>query len=188
MDIRESTTILKKARAGDAGAAEQLIPLLYDELHAVAVRFFRKERTDHTLQPTALVHEAYLRLVDQDGVEAQDRAHFLALAARLMRQILIDHARHRRSQKQGGMRVRVPLNDVYPVSDEDAADLLALQDALAALEELDERKARVVELRFFSGLTAEETAEVLGVSLGTVERDWRFSRAWLQRELSRGVK
>ena len=180
-----TTRILKDVRRGDSSAAEKLFPLVYDELRSLARRELRNERAGHTLQPTALVHEAYLRLVDQNGVEWQDRAHFLGFAARVMRQVLVDHARRRHAQKREG-GIRVTLSDAVKSSDEtDGHDLLDLDDALGRLRELDERKSRIIELRYFGGLGDKETAEVLEVSVTTVERDWRMARAWLLRELSR---
>ena len=173
-------------RRGDANALDRLIPLLYRELHRIAKAAMRGERQGHTLKPTALVNEAYLRLVDFRRLEWQDRAHFLAVSARLMRQILIDHARAHRYQKRGGGAVKVTLEEDIAVPSERGRDLVALDDALEALSQVDERKSRVIELRFFGGLTVEETAAVLSVSVDTVMRDWKLAKAWLLRELGGG--
>lgn len=178
------TKLLQAMEAGDPTAADRLIPLLYDELRVLAGRLMRAERPDHTLQPTALVHEAYLRLVDQRQVQWQGRAHFLGLAARMMRRVLVDHARARATAKRGGEQVRVTLDDETLASDERGLELLALDEALERLAEEDPRAGRVVELRFFGGLTVEETAGVLETSPVTVKRDWQYARAWLSRALS----
>jgi RNA polymerase sigma-70 factor (ECF subfamily) len=185
-DGPDVTRLLQAWGAGDAGALEQLAPAVYDELHRVASRFMRNERPGQTLQTTALVNEAYLRLVDGGKVRWQDRAHFFAVAANMMRRILVDRARARTSAKRGGVRQRVPLEDgVIPAPDRDA-DLIGLDDALHLLAETDKRKARVIELRFFGGLSVEETGEVLGVSSQTVLRDWNLAKAWLAREMKSG--
>lgn len=173
-------------RCGDEIAFERLIPLVYRELHRVARAAMRGERTGHTLEPTALVNEAYLRLVDLRRLNWQDRAHFLAVSARLMRQILIDHARAHRYQKRGGGAVKVTLDGNIAVSSEPGRDLVALDDALEALSRVDERKSRVIELRFFGGLTVEETATFMSVSVDTIMRDWKLAKAWLLRELAGG--
>ena len=162
---------------------EALVALLYDELRALASTLLRNERLAHTLQPTALAHEAWVKLVDADQVKWQGRAHFMALAARVMRRVLIDHARKRDAEKRGGGRRRVTLCDDTPVLGGSEIDLLALDEALTALAAVDARKSRVVELRFFSGMTMPEVAEALGVSLSTAEDDWFFARAWLGRRL-----
>ena len=162
------------------------MPLVQAELHRVARRCMYGERAGHSLQATALVNEAYLRLVDAQRVRWQDRSHFLAMSARLMRRVLVDHARARGYQKRGGAAVRVTLVEAIGGSDERPHDLVALDEALNALAKLDLRKSRVVELRFFGGLTAEETAHELGVSSDTVLRDWKLAKAWLLRELERG--
>lgn len=183
--------MLSDMQSGHRSAAEQLLPLVYDELRGLADRFLRRERRDHTLQPTALVHEAYLRLVHQDRVQWQGRAHFYAVAAQAMRRILINHARARDANKRGGERERVTLCDGnLPPSDHDSirsfsepVDLLALNDALHRLERMDERQCRVVELRFFGGLTVEEAAEALGISQRLVKLDWKMARAWLFQQL-----
>ncbi len=182
-DDPDVTTILKLARGGDASALDALLPLIYDELLGLARGCFRQEREDHTLQPTAVVHEAYARLVDQKVAGWDDRAHFFGVAARCMRQILIDHARRRGRDKRGGGRVAVTLHPDLEVADEHGIEILDLDEALGALQAHDERKARVVELRFFSGLATKEIAEELGVSVRTVEDDWYMARAWLKRRL-----
>jgi RNA polymerase sigma-70 factor, ECF subfamily len=159
------------------------MPLVHQELHQIAARCMRHERAGHSLQATALVNEAYIRLIDAQQVHWQDRTHFFAISARLMRRVLVDHARARLHQKRGAGAKQVTLVDGLGGSDERPHDVIALDDALAALGKLDERKARVVELRYFGGLSVEETAQVLGVSGGTVMREWKLARAWLIREL-----
>jgi RNA polymerase sigma factor (TIGR02999 family) len=180
--------LLARWREGDEQALEALLPLVYRELHDLAHRFLRRERPGHTLQSTALVHEAYLRLVDQGPVETRDRAHFVAVAARLMRQILVDYARRHGAAKRGADR-RVDLEAAADVADArgamQGADLVALDDALGGLARLDERQARIVELRYFGGMTNEETALVLGISPATVKREWNVAKAWLSREIRR---
>jgi RNA polymerase sigma factor (TIGR02999 family) len=173
-------------RNGDREALEQLMPLVYDELRRIADHYLRRERPDHTLQATALVHEVYLRLVDQKEVRWQDRAHFLAIAANLMRQILVNHAHHHRAAKRSGSRYTLSLNEAADMPEPTDVDLIALEDALQSLARLDPQKCRIVELRFFGGLTMEETAEVLGLSLRTVEREWRLAKAWLHSQVHRG--
>jgi RNA polymerase sigma factor (TIGR02999 family) len=160
-----------------------LIPLVYGELHLIAGRCMAGERAGHSLQATVLVNEAYLRLVDANDVSWHDRAHFLAVAARAMRRILVDHARVRRAQKRGGDAMRVTFDEALVVTNEPREDFASLDDALEALSAFDERKGRVVELRFFGGLSVEETASVLKVSPETVRRDWQLAKAWLQREM-----
>ena len=185
----EITSLLKAWSSGDSAALDRLTPLIYDELRHLAHRYMSHERAGQTLQATALVNEAYLRLVDVKGVDWQDRVHFLAVAARIMRRILIDAARSRASVKRGGQLERAdhskPIDfDQLPAAGSDrAAELCALDDALNSLGQLDARRAQVIELRFFGGLTVEETAEVLKVSPQTVMRDWKLARAWLAREL-----
>ena len=179
----EVTGLLLKWGQGNDSALERLIPLVYDELHRIARRHIGHEAIGHSLQPTALVNEAYLRLVAAHNVAWQDRTHFLAVSARIMRRILVDHARSRRYQKRGGDAVRVTFDEALVVSDESTQDLVALDDALVALGTFDERKSRVIELRFFGGLSVEETASVLDVSPDTVLRDWRLAKAWLRREM-----
>lgn len=181
---REHVTDLVVAGRGDPGAFDRLVPIVYDELRRLAGAYLRRERVDHTLQPTALAHEAWLRLVDATRVAWRDRAQFLAIAARTMRQILVDHARAHQAQKRGGDAVRVTLSDTPAGVGRPDLDVLAVEEALQALAELDERKARVVELRFFGGLTETEAAHALGVSQTTVENDWRFARAWLSGRLA----
>jgi RNA polymerase sigma factor (TIGR02999 family) len=185
----EITVLLKAWGNGDQAALEKLAPLVYEELRRLARRYMRQERAGHTLQGTALVNEAYMRLVDVAGVDWQDRAHFFAVAAQMMRRILIDAARARASDKRSGRAAHVahmePVDfDRFPAAGSDrAADLCALDDALQTLGQMDPRRAQVIELRFFGGLTVEETAEVLGISPQSVMRDWRLARAWLSREL-----
>ena len=168
---------------GDEDALERLIPLVHDEFHQIARRCMAGERAGHSLQATALVNEAYVRLVDGKAVAWHDRAHFLAVSARVMRRILVDHARARRYQKRGGDAVKVTFDEALVVTKEPREDFVALDDALEALAKFDERKSRVIELRFFGGLSVEETAAVLNVSPDTVMRDWRLAKAWLQREM-----
>lgn len=178
------TALLAEASAGRREALDRLIPIVYEELRQVAHRRLREERPDHTLNTTALVHEAYLKLVDIKRVEWRDRVHFFGVAASAMRRILIDHARTRNRAKRGGpQQTQVPLDAALAVSEDQDEHLIALDDALARLEAENARHGRVVECRFFAGLTLEETAEVLGTSLATVKRDWVFCRAWLNREL-----
>jgi RNA polymerase sigma factor (TIGR02999 family) len=168
---------------GDEAALERLIPLVHRELHQIARQCMAGERAGHSLQATALVNEAYLRLVDAAHVNWQDRAHFLAVAARTMRRILVDHARITVAQKRGGGATKVSFDDALVVAEEPRQDFIALDDALQALAAFDERKGRVIELRFFGGMSVEETAAVLGVGPDTVMRDWRIAKAWLQAEM-----
>lgn len=169
---------------GDKAALDLLIPLVDSELRWLAGHYMRRERPEHTLQTSALVNEAYLRLIDQKNVNWQNRAHFFGIAAKLMRQVLIDHARARQSAKRGGEAEQVSLDEMAIVSQERSAELLALDEALERLAAFDQRKARIVELRFFGGLNLEETAEVLGISSPTVQREWRSAKAWLHKSLS----
>jgi len=178
------TRILHDWTDGDQNAPERLMPFVYDELRRLAHSFLARERGAHTLQPTALVHEAYVRLVDQRSVNWQNRAHFYGLAASMMRRVLIDHARSHAAGKRGGTAVHLSLDDVEVPIEERAADFLALDEALRKLAEFDERKCRIVEMRFFAGLNDEEIAEVLGITTRTVLRDWQKARLWLYRELS----
>ncbi len=171
---------------GDQEAPENLIPLVYEELRRLARRHMRSERAGHTLQTTALVHEAYLKLIDSSRVQWQNRAHFYAVSAQLMRRILVDFARSRSKLKRGGDAIQVSLGEGLEISRERGADLVALDDALNTLTRLDPRQSRVVELRFFGGLSVEETAEALKVSPETVKRDWRLAKIWLLRELKQG--
>jgi len=184
---RDVTGLLQAWRSGDEQALERLIPVVLGELRLMAGRQMGGERDGHTLQPTALVNEVYLRLIDLRSMQWQDRAHFLAVAARLMRRVLVDHARARGAHKRGGAAHRVSLDDAFVVSDDDFEDVVAVHEALDRLAAIDERKARVVELRFFGGLNVEETAAVLSVSPETVKRDWRFARVWLMHELETGT-
>ena len=177
------TSLLLQWGKGDGSALERLVQLVHGELHRIARRCMAGERVGHSLQATALVHEAYMRLVDAHAVPWHDRNHFLAVAARTMRRILVDHARARQYQKRGGDGVKVSLDEALVVSGEPREDFVALNDALDALAAFDERKSRVIELRFFGGLTIEETAAILNVSPDTVMRDWRLAKAWLQREM-----
>ncbi len=180
------TQLLLAWSAGDQTALEQLIPLVYEELRRLAKHQMGRERSGHTLQTTALVNEAYLRLIDVSQVRWQNRAHFYAVAAQLMRRILVDFARARHNLKRGGAARRVSFDHALEVAEERSAEFLALDHALDALAALNQRQAQVVELRFFGGLSEAETAEVLKVSLPTVKRDWRLAKVWLLRELSKG--
>jgi RNA polymerase sigma-70 factor (ECF subfamily) len=183
-DMHEVTALLRAWRGGDEEALNALVPLVHDELRRIARRVVHGDRANRSVPATALVNEAFLRLVDVQHVDWQNRTHFLAMSARLMRRILVDLARARGAEKRGGGAVRVTF-DEHAMAGAPAADVIRLNDALDALAAMDERKARVVELRFFGGLTADETAAALGVSEKTVLRDWEFARAWLQRELTR---
>lgn len=178
------TALLLAWSHGNAAARDDLIPLVTDKLHDLARHYLRGERAGHTLQPTALVNEVYLRLVDRNRVSWSDRAHFFAFAASSMRRILVDHARARKSEKRGGGARRVTLSEAEAISGRDEIDLIDLDRALTALGNLDERQARLVELRYFGGLTIRETAEVLGVGTATVTRDWATAKAFLYRQLS----
>lgn len=169
---------------GDESARDQLIPLVYEELHRLAHKHIRKERPGHTLQTSALVNEAFVRLVDQKDVHWQNRTHFFAIAAQMMRRILVDYARSRRYAKRGGNAKQVTLNEELIMSDQRSEEVVALDEALGELANIDERKGKVVELRFFGGLSIEETADVLSVSPGTVMRDWTLAKAWLKRAMT----
>jgi RNA polymerase sigma-70 factor, ECF subfamily len=182
---KEITQLLQAWSAGDGQALEQLTPIVYQQLHRAAQRYMAGERPGHTLQATALVNEVYLRLVDCERVRWQDRAHFMAVSAQLMRRILIEFARSRGAQKRGGDAPVISLDEAPSVCSEPESDLLALDDALKALAAFDERKSKVVELKFFGGLSVEETAEVLKVSPETVVRDWRLAKSWLLREMNK---
>lgn len=175
----DATRLLKLVADGDPKAASELLPMLYAELRRMAEGQMRGQRSDHTLQPTALVHEAWMRLVDHDGRDFPSRSHFFALAAKAMRSILVDHARRRGAQKRGGKADRLPLDDNVALTEEDNQAILDLDNALERLAEFDPELARVVELRFFGGMSSEEAGEALGVSGRTVERSWRTARAWL---------
>ena len=181
---QDATLLLHAWGEGDTTALEKLTPLVHTELHRLARHYMRGERPDHTLQATALVNEAYLRLIDWKNARWQNRAHFAAVAAQLMRRILVDHARSRHYAKRGGGAQRVSLDDVVLVSEKRAPEVIALDDALRRLDAIDPRKGQVVELRFFGGLSVKETAEVLKVSPQTVLRDWDLAKAWLHREIS----
>jgi RNA polymerase sigma factor (TIGR02999 family) len=184
----EVSVLLTAWANGSEAARDELIPLIYDELRRLAGRHMAQERTDHTLQATALVNEVYVRLTDQRHLHWQNRAHFFALASRLMRRILVDHARAHQSVKRGGDARHVLLEEAMVVSEETAADLVALDDALSRLSAIDSRKSEVVELRYFGGLTFEEVAEVLKISPITVRRDWSTAKAWLYREIGAAGK
>jgi RNA polymerase sigma factor (TIGR02999 family) len=177
------TDLLMKASAGDSAALADVFPAVYHELRRLAQIQLRREPEGHTLSPTALVHEAYMRLIDHTRIQWKGRVHFMAIAATAMRRILVDRARRHRSVKRGGLRARVPIESVQLASDEGAELLLALDDALDRLKVLDARQAQVVEYRFFAGLTEEETAEALGIGLRTAKRDWAKARSWLYREI-----
>jgi RNA polymerase sigma factor (TIGR02999 family) len=181
----EITKLLKDWSGGDSTALDRVIPLVYDELHRLAHQHMRRERAGHLLQTSALINEAYLRLMEQPELNLENRTHFFGIAARLMRQILVDEARKRNSAKRGGDAIQVSLTEATNVAQEQAANVVALDDALKTLEGIDGRQSEIVELRFFGGLTIEETAKVLSVSPGTVMRDWTFARAWLRNEMSR---
>lgn len=178
------TQILSEIKGGSRQALDELLPLVYDELRRLAGSYLKNERSNHTLQPTALVHEAYLRLVDQRHVAWKNRAQFLALAAQMMRRILVDHARRGKMAKRSGRWRRVELESAALLGADADVHAVALHDLLNHLAEFDSRKSRVVELRYFGGLTLEETAHVLGVSAATVDREWRLARAWLRRQLT----
>lgn len=182
-ETHEVTLLLAKWAGGNQQALEELTPLVYRELRRLAANYLRKERQGHTLQPTALVHEAYLRLVDQSNPKWQNRSHFYGVAARLMRQILVDHARQRQAGKRAGSRVRVTLDHALSFQPERNGDLLALDSSLNALEKLDPRKCKAIELRYFGGLSLEEIARTLDVSAVTVRRDLRLAQAWLHNEM-----
>ncbi|HZH91056.1 MAG TPA: sigma-70 family RNA polymerase sigma factor [Pyrinomonadaceae bacterium] len=182
---QDVTRLLIQLTDGNKNVLDDLLPLVYGELRSLAANYLRRERSAHTLQPTALVHEAYLRLVDQNQVKWQNRAHFFGVAAQMMRRILVDHARGHNAGKRGGEVHKLSLDENMDVTDERATDLIALDDALTALAALDEQKGRIVELRFFGGLSVEETAEVLGVSAPTVKRQWRMAKAWLYGQVQK---
>ena len=185
-DAHDVTILLRKLSEGDQAAPEELMPLVYDELRRLAHAYMQNERSGHTLQATALVHEAYVRLVDWENVTWQNRAHFFAVAAKLMRRILVDHARTRDAEKRGGGAQRLVLDEAvsFPSARRDV-DLIALDESLESLGELDRLQAQVVELRFFGGLTIEETAHALNITPAVVRREWTVAKAWLHREISR---
>jgi len=180
------TRLLGALSHGNQAAMDQLLPLVYDELHTIAARYFGRERRDHTLQPTALVNEAYLRLVDQQQAHWQNRLHFLGVAAIMMRRILVDHARSRHAVKRGQESHKVPLDDAMLVSEQRSVEMIAIDEALERLAAMDPQQARLVELRFFGGLSVEETAEILRISPATVKRHWNSARAWLHNEITKG--
>jgi RNA polymerase sigma-70 factor (ECF subfamily) len=181
----EVTQLLKNWRNGDQSALDKLMPLVYDELHRMAHRYMRRERAGHTLQTSALVNEAYLRLVGQRDIEWQNRAHFFAVAAQVMRRLLVDYARGRKYAKRGGDRLQVTLDEKVGAFEGQPAEVLAVHEALEKLAVIDHRKSQLVELRYFGGMSVEETAEVLGVSGITVKREWLKAKAWLYREINR---
>ncbi len=180
------TQVLIDWNSGDKGAADRLMPLVYDELRSLARRYLQRERADHTLQATGLVHEAYLRLVEQDSMSWENRAHFFSVAAQVMRHLLVDHARSHQAAKRGGVREKLEFDEALAPSEEPTVDLLALDDALKELVAFDERKSRIVELRFFGGLTTEEIGDVLAISPSTIRREWRIAKAWLRRKIMDG--
>lgn len=183
-DQKPISLILKDWSGGNRSSADALLSLVYDELRRIAAQYVRKERPGHTLQPTALVHEAYIRLIDISEINWQDRAHFFAVAANVMRHILVDHARARLSEKRGGDGQRIAIEDAASLCSEPDLDLLAVDEALVELAAFDEQQSRIVELRFFGGLTIEETAHVVGISPATVKREWTMAKAWLFRRLN----
>jgi RNA polymerase sigma factor (TIGR02999 family) len=184
---QQVTQLLSAWSDGDLSARDQLMPLVYDELHRLAHRYMKRESPGHTLQTSALVNEAFVKLVDQRNVRWQNRAHFFGIAAQLMRRILVDHARGRQTAKRGEGVQAVSFDDALYVSDERSAEVIAVHEALEQLAKFDERKGHIVELRFFGGLSIDETADVLGVSPGTVMRDWTLAKAWLHREMNAGA-
>jgi RNA polymerase sigma factor (TIGR02999 family) len=180
---KEMTQMLKDWNKGDQSALEKLMPIVYDELKRIAARYMRKERPGHTLQATALVNEAFLKLVDEQDLEWQNRAHFFAIAANTMRRVLVSYAIANRAEKRGGGELRLSLDEAMGLPEKRDYNLLSLNDALNRLAVMDERKSQIVELRFFAGLGNEEIAEALGISVGTVKREWKMAKAWLQCEL-----
>lgn len=181
---KDVTVLLSQINNGDSSAPEELLPLVYHELRKLAGGYLKNERPGHTLQPTALVHEAYLRLVDWENTSWQNRSHFFAVAAQIMRNILVDHARKKKAVMHGGNVQKLSLDEAISFSQVTEIDLVDLDDALKELEKLDERQSKIIELRFFAGLTIEETAHILGISTMTVSRDWNFAKAWLYRRLN----
>ena len=182
---QEVTQVLRELSEGEESAPERLMPLVYDELRKLAAGYLKGERTDHTLQATALVHEAYIRLVDWKSVSWENRAHFFALAAQVMRRILVDHARAKKAEKRGGAMTKLALQEAVSFARQSEVDLLALDESLTALAEFDPVQSKVVELRFFGGLTIDETAEVMGIAPATVKREWAMAKAWLHQRLVR---
>lgn len=183
MDRQDVTEILRGASSGSSVSADQLLEIVYDDLRRLAGSYMQNERSDHTLQATALVHEAYVRLIDWKNVSWQNRAHFFSVAAQVMRNILIDHARTKNSKKRSGQKLL--LDEAISLPESEGIDILALEEALQTLEKADPRQAKIVEMRFFGGLSIAETAFILNVSEATVRRDWTFAKAWFQRELTR---
>ncbi len=181
----EVTSLLAAWGKGDPKALNQLIPLVYTELYRIARRVWNQHQQNRTLQPTALINEAYLKLAHAENATFQDRCHFFAVASTAMRQILVNHAKSRLSAKRGGGGATVPLDEIQQAVDQEAAQIVSLHEALEALQNIDPRKSKVVEMRYFGGLSVEETAEALGVSIGTVNRDWRLARSWLIRQMNR---
>jgi RNA polymerase sigma factor (TIGR02999 family) len=180
----EVTRLLRKWSEGDEAALEQLIPLVYDELHHLAHQHMRREKPGHFLQTSALINEAYIRLIEQPQIRWENRSHFFGIAARVMRRILVDEARKRNSAKRGGRMIQISLDEAAAISKDPAANVVALDDALKSLEAIDSRQSEIVELRFFGGLSIDETAEALKLSPGTVMRDWTFARAWLRQRMT----
>ena len=184
---REAVTqVLQEWNQGEPNAAERLMPLVYEELRRLARHYLQRERPDHTLQATGLVHEAYLRLVDQNSTTWQNRAQFFGVSAQIMRRVLVDHARAHQAVKRGGVREKLQFDEALAPSDERAVDLIALDEALQELVTFDLRKSRIVEMRFFGGLSMEEIGEVLDISPRTIRREWRVAKAWLRREIIKG--
>ena len=179
------TTLLAAWGKGDATALDKLMPLVYAELHRIARRVFSQHHSNNTLQPTALINEAYLKLAHAESASFNDRCHFFAVASTAMRQVLVNHAKSRLSGKRGGGHADVRIDEIQLAADQEAEEILSLHDALEALQAIDPRKSKVVEMRYFGGLSVEETAEALGISIGTVNRDWRLARSWLIREMKR---
>jgi len=182
-DAGDVTVLLRALEQGDAGAAEKLYPLVYAELRRLAGSYMRRERIDHTLQPTALIHEAYIRLANEPGIHWQNRSHFVGLAATVMRRILVDHARRHNAAIHGGSDRKVPLDEVFAVAQARSGEVLAIDQALERLAHESPRQAKVIELRFFAGLSTEETAAVLGIASRSVKRDWALARIWLYKEI-----
>jgi RNA polymerase sigma factor (TIGR02999 family) len=182
---KEVTQLLKELRGGNEAAVDKLVPLLYGELRHMAAAYLSRERRDHTLQPTAVVHEAYLRLVEQKEVQWQNRQHFFGVAAQAMRRVLVDHARRHQSLKRGGEAGKISLESAMVAANDRSAELVAVDEALTRLAAVDPQQARIVELRFFGGLTVDETAKLTGISPATVKRDWNVAKAWLTREIGK---
>jgi len=183
LESPDVTQLLKDWSGGDEAAVDKLMPLVHEELRRLAHQYMRREKPGHTLQTSALVNEAYVRLVDQSKIQWESRAHFFGIAARLMRQILVDQARRKNFAKRGGGAIRVSLDSATAIAQEQSANVMALDEALKTLEQTDLRKSQIVELRFFGGMSIEETAEALKISPGTVMREWTFARAWLRKEM-----